>query len=495
MKNLPKKIYDLESFQKEFRILEKKSVRSLFPKIQREADNLFSVIDVIDWNYLLSCASILSQSEESKHQDAALRIAQSCLEETDTEENQKAGASIILHKLTNKPALDLAIEKELLSEELLSKIPLPFLIEQTKRDVEHIVFTSNNKRIYLNRFQKVFYEKAYLFDYISASAPTSSGKSFILNLFVLEQLRKKDAVKIVYIVPTRALITQVERDLSRALSENNPHDVYVSSMPQWPEDIKKDRSSLLVFTQERLHWFLNDQPGFKIDFLIVDEAQKIGDGGRGVLLQQKIEELVSRLPNLRILFCSASTENPEILLEGLEPNSSTQVVAVDYVAVNQNLIRVSKAPKKPREWNIDFCLKDSLIPLGKIALGDILIPGQRLPTFAFYLGSKDGGNMIYVNGQAEAEKTALSLYELVGENSIIKDEDIKNFIDLTKKIIHPKYSLSKVLKRGIAFHYGNMPLIIKDEIEKLFSVGKIKYLVCTSTLLEGVNLPAKSIFI
>ena len=41
---------------------------------------------------------------------------------------------------------------------------------------------------------------------------------------------------------------------------------------------------------------------------------------------------------------------------------------------------------------------------------------------------------------------------------------------------------------GFAFNY-------KNEIERLFKNGKIKYLVCTSTLIEGMNLPAKSIFI
>lgn len=40
-----------------------------------------------------------------------------------------------------------------------------------------------------------------------------------------------------------------------------------------------------------------------------------------------------------------------------------------------------------------------------------------------------------------------------------------------------------------------MPLLIRTEIERLFSEGFIRYLICTSTLLEGVNLPAKSIII
>lgn len=39
-----------------------------------------------------------------------------------------------------------------------------------------------------------------------------------------------------------------------------------------------------------------------------------------------------------------------------------------------------------------------------------------------------------------------------------------------------------------------MPLLIREEIEHLFSEGTIKYLVCTSTLIEGVNMACRNIF-
>jgi hypothetical protein len=72
--------------------------------------------------------------------------------------------------------------------------------------------------------------------------------------------------------------------------------------------------------------------------------------------------------------------------------------------------------------------------------------------------------------------------------------DIQNLQDLVRTAVHPKYALADVLSRRVAFHYGNMPLAIRSEIERLFEIGKIEYLVCTSTLLEGVNLPCRNIF-
>lgn len=487
--DLAKKIYNLDSFQSYLTQIIQNSVSELFPNLK---------LDVIpgsniDWNHLLSCASILAHSEDPDCQDAALRVAQCCLVNSTTSETQKVAASIIFHKLTNKPAIILALNKNYLTEDFSSKIPLPLRLESTKRDVLHTIYSKDNREIYLNKFQKEFYEKAKFFTYLSASAPTSSGKSFILNTVVLEELR--NSVKnIVYIVPTRALINQVEQDFSDELLENNINNVYISSMPQLPEDHNYKESALFIFTQERLHWFLNENPDYPVDFLVVDEAQKINDGGRGILLQQKIEELVEKFPKIKVLFCSPFSENPGELLQTF-PDSEKASITTEYVSVNQNLIWVSNIKGKPREWSVNLCMKDKSIPLGKIDTKGKLLETDKLPYFAFALGSLEGGNLIYTNGQADAENTSLKLYDLLEGCLQNKNDEIEELIELIKKTVHPDYTLAKVLERKIAFHYGNMPLVIRREIERLYSEGHIKYLICTSTLLEGVNLPAKSIFI
>ncbi|ELY6493486.1 histidine kinase, partial [Escherichia coli] len=61
--------------------------------------------------------------------------------------------------------------------------------------------------------------------------------------------------------------------------------------------------------------------------------------------------------------------------------------------------------------------------------------------------------------------------------------------------IHKDFNLAHVLKYGIAFHHGSLPLFIRKRIEDLYSKKKINFIFCTSTLLEGVNLPTKNVFI
>lgn len=61
--------------------------------------------------------------------------------------------------------------------------------------------------------------------------------------------------------------------------------------------------------------------------------------------------------------------------------------------------------------------------------------------------------------------------------------------------MHKDYFLIDCLKKGVAFHFGRLPQRIRQRIENLFEEKVIDYMFCTSTLLEGVNLPAKNIFI
>lgn len=70
-----------------------------------------------------------------------------------------------------------------------------------------------------------------------------------------------------------------------------------------------------------------------------------------------------------------------------------------------------------------------------------------------------------------------------------------NLIRLIEETVHNQYFLIDCLKKGVAFHFGKIPQQIRERIEYLFRNGEIHFLFCTSTLLEGVNLPAKNIFI
>ena len=485
------KLYDLESFKRQYEALFVLSVCDTIPQLVWEQDKQ-SLLSKIDWNNMLSIASALCYSTNSQHLDAALRIAQTCLMQETCTENQKNASAVVLDNLTNKLSIGMAIEKQLLNANYENSYPFALKLQKYQTDFEHTIFIKDQP-VSLNRFQKSVYDVYQKNETISISAPTSAGKSFILCTILLEELLEGNK-NIVYLVPTRALISQVETDLRKLIKKNQlEQTVNISTVPP-QDDFEQNRSNVFIFTQERLHWFLINGNSVPINLLIIDEAHKIEDGNRGILLQQKLEEIVQHNPSAKIYFSSPFTSNPEILLDNVINNSRKDKVNTQFVAINQNLIYATQRPRKPKEWQLHICTIDKLIPIGILSLKD-RPTGElhKVVHISERFSDSASGSLIYCNGAADAEKTSLSLFGLLGQQVI--PSDIGELIELVKKTINPHYALAKVLQKGIAFHYGNMPLLIRQEIERLFSEGKIKYLVCTSTLLEGVNLPAKSIFI
>src|SRR5690606_1274722 len=119
MSTLPKKVYNLSSFQRQLEVIIKESVASQFNNLTFDRESEVQV----DWNNVLSCASVLASSDESECLDAALRVAQHCLNSTITTPTQKIAAGVLLERLTNKPALRLAIDRQLLPSAFFEDIP------------------------------------------------------------------------------------------------------------------------------------------------------------------------------------------------------------------------------------------------------------------------------------------------------------------------------------------------------------------------------------
>lgn len=494
--SLAEKIYSLDSFQKQYKLVLEDAVCQNFSELKRERDR-DEYIKNIDINNILSCASILHQSGKFEHLDASLRIAQYILNSPQATDTQKIATTVILEGLTNKPAIKLAIKRQLIPNDYIDSVPFPLRLEIFGRDISTSILDRNETPIFLNRFQKDVYEKALTTDLISISAPTSAGKSFILSRIILDNLIDNSSKKtIVYIVPTRALISQVEADFREMIDRYELTDIYLSTVPQQPDDEFTNSTKVFVFTQERLHWFRTEYPLYKIDLLIVDEAQKIEDGNRGVLLQQKIEDLIIDFPSIKIFFSSPYTSNPEFLLSEMPQEKSKAPIKTEFIAVNQNLIYVTQKNRKPLEWELSLCTKKEKLKLGEFTIKNR--PTSEFKRLVFVvegLADKDGGNIVYSNGAAYAETIANVLFDTLPSEYKEISSELLELSKLVKKTVHAKYVLAKVLTKKIAFHYGNMPLIVRQEIERLFKKGDIHFIICTSTLLEGVNLPAKSVFI
>ncbi|MGZ6853478.1 MAG: DEAD/DEAH box helicase [Mycobacteriaceae bacterium] len=449
----------------------------------------------VDWSYLLSCASVMAMSYREDALDAALRIAQTALLATDAQEVHRDAAVLLLDRAGNHPALALARRRDRVGEEALSHYPAPLRMEIVRSRLELKVPALGGGSASVSRFQRDLWTAVESSDWISASAPTSAGKSFIVRRWFAERaeraMRAGSPSNLVAVVPTRALVEEVSRELAYEL----PDGVTVRTLP-FTEEQQNEQVQVFVLTQERLHLLQQRRPSLSMDLVFVDEAHKLNDGSRGVLLHQVLDEAVRRNPGSQIVFASPLAEDPEVLLEGAPERARATTIDSQAVTVTQNLLYANQVRGRTRSWVLDLLLPDGARRLGEFELKDRPHPdSKRLPFIAVALGS-GGGNLVYADGAAAAETTAQLIFEALGPTADLSaDPDVAALIELVERTVNPRYALARTLRRGIAFHYGNIPQLVRSSIEELFRSGKVQYLVCTSTLLEGVNLPCRSIFV
>ena len=252
---------------------------------------------------------------------------------------------------------------------------------------------------------------------------------------------------------------------------------------------------ILVFTQERLHFLANVLSDvLSIDLLIVDEAHKIGDNQRGVILQDAIERATRANLKLKAVFISPATQNPEELLTDAPDGVQTVAVDSDFSTVLQNLMVATQVPRKSKLWTLTLRQEGATLPVGTLQLAST--PDglkKRLAFIAAAVGER-GGTLVYTNGAGEAEEVADLISQLLPKLRPV-DSELLELAELARKGVHQDFRLAPLVERGVAFHYGNMPSLLRLEIERLFRSGKIRFLVCTSTLIEGVNLSCRTIVV
>lgn len=374
----------------------------------------------------------------------------------------------------------------------------PYLyLESLAREIENTVMDAGGEPRALTDFQFDALEAFSEWKSVSVSAPTSAGKSFVLSLEVIRKLRRNKQPCVVYLVPTRALIRQVLLTLREDLSKAGLSDVPVRSVPL-PINRKDAPNGLVyVLTQERLLSLLHSEDGeVWITTLIVDEAQGIGDGARGVLLHTAVDEVVGRFRDADLFFASPMARNPEYLLkifhcEGGKPSLE------QHSPVSQNLLLVERSENGGNSVSFKLVVNGGPVRVGErelpFSLGREGVLSRRAK-FALAVGAKEGCCIVYANGARDAEKVAQELANNLPEKTNLPPA-VLEFISFLEDHVHKEYGLIPVLRRGVAFHYSNMPGSVRAGVEELGKGGHLGFICCTSTLLQGVNLPARDIVV
>lgn len=304
-------------------------------------------------------------------------------------------------------------------------------------------------------------------------APTSYGKSEIIISKVAENLGKK----LVVIVPSKALLAQTKKRLLDKLSGQ------LQRIITHPDMYKEtDNAFVAVLTQERLLRLLQKEKGLIIDLVLIDEAHNLlSENERSILLSQVLLIIKNR--------------NEESIFNYYTPFlTDAKNLRLPYKKFNIDSIRTNESLKVEKFFTIDFTMD------GKQYLYDQFTNNFILKSETIWRNEKDfilnnssNKNIIYLNRPRDIERFSI---RLINPNNQINDELLNELKASISEYVHPEYNLLKCINKGIVYHHGGMPEIIRLYVEDIFSSNDlINYIITSSTLLEGVNIPAEKIFL
>ncbi|MEW5070331.1 DEAD/DEAH box helicase [Pseudomonas aeruginosa] len=306
-------------------------------------------------------------------------------------------------------------------------------------------------------------------------APTSYGKSEL----IIKSVKDNPSKRILILVPSKALLAQTKK---RLIYADIPKLGKVVTHPEMFSPERNNRA--FVLTQERLNRLLNEYSTLKFDMVFVDEAHNLLQGD-------------SRNELLATMLCIQGARNPKTSFKFLTPFLCNELnVRVRYLDMTPKGFRVDEYIKSERFYTRDFRTGKND---GKLKLYDhflnqwLEIDRKYKSGFDLIKGESLAKNIIYGNTKKKIEQFALELAETLPN---IECPLVQTACDELEDAFDKRYRLISCLRKGVMYHHGSIPDTIRLYLENLFHQSKaMKYLVCNSTLLEGVNLPIERLFV
>lgn len=308
----------------------------------------------------------------------------------------------------------------------------------------------------------------------SFSAPTSMGKTFLIEKYIELQVKEGAVGNFAITVPSKALITEVKFQLIKDLGAKLGEKQY--RVISHPEEYRAEYEGnyICVMTPERLLALLTQYSEARLIHLFIDESQKATEASSRSVFYYEIFDRVSAWENRpKVTFASPLIPNPGIfnqLVQTVEANDGLRIIESP---VTQVKIIFDRYANKAEVYDD---LNQNTIPIGTFketpSVPDIIRKMMSI------LGNSNC-NLVYYGSKVNAISDAVIVSRLpIGASN---DPRLKELADYISRKIHPKYILVELVRKGIAFHTGELPVDVRIRIEEACRQGILKLVFCTST--------------
>jgi len=330
--------------------------------------------------------------------------------------------------------------------------------------------------------QELAIKKQGLFgkDNLLIQAPTSSGKTFVGEMAALQTaLRRK---KVVYLVPLKALAEEKYLDFR---DKYGPYGVQViistRDHREFDQAMEQGNFSIAVVVYEKLQQLLVRRPERleEIQLVIADEVELLSDPERGADVELLLTQI--RRAGCRIIALSAVLGHADKLAHWLGAGLASydrRPTELRFGVIHEGVFRY-------RTYNDLTEAEEHMIEVYSDSSWEILTENLCA------LVERGEPCLVFVKAKHESRRGAELLAQRVHQPAAMEAIEHLNELEAT----HSRDSLLNTLNQGVAFHNADLSPEERRVVEAAFRAGEIKVMVSTSTLAQGLNLPAQNVFV
>lgn len=286
------------------------------------------------------------------------------------------------------------------------------------------------------------------------SAPTSFGKSFIIDAYIAT----KKPNNVVVIVPTVALTDETRRRL------HNKFGSRYNIITQADQEIKE--RNIFVFPQERAFSYLGKFP--EIDILIVDEFYKASSS----FSDERYAALVKIIVELKKISKQSYFIAPDFTLD---PNENPLTKGMSFLDIKRNTVYT--------EIHEDY--KDISNSRNK---REVKKTKERRLVELLSSGHK---TLVYAGDPANIKQASRIVLNNLG---LINSSILDSFSSYLSEQYGSDYALCNLVRRGVGIHDGKIHRPLAQLQIKLFSEeAGLNAIISSSSIIEGVNTSAENV--
>ncbi|MGO7586642.1 DEAD/DEAH box helicase [Rhizobium ruizarguesonis] len=281
------------------------------------------------------------------------------------------------------------------------------------------------------------------------SASTSVGKSLVIDAIIA--LRKHR--KIVIVVPTLALIDETRKRISQKFRD------FCNVITHPTQTAQSGMVNVYVLTQERVKQRIDLS---NVDFFVIDEFYK---------LDFRREDDNQRAVDLNLAFHRLATTGAQFYMLG--PNIQA-IKGLDKYEIHFIPSEYSTVAVDVFSYNLPTQGDDRPNKLVEIC------QGLTTPT------------LVYCQGPTSAMRISRLLIRECMRDLVPACAGAADWI---ADAYHPDWIVAEALRHGIGIHHGGVPRALQQNMVRMFNDGLLPIMVCTSTLIEGVNTVAENVIV